>query len=486
MPAAFPGSSVLPVFHPRVIAGYSTGVLDIDLGARRVLSVPSQLGCSVGCTFCISGNRPFVRSLSGLEILDLLETALSANPACNKPVELSFTGEGEPALNWKACAEACKLVRACYPKINSVRYCFSGLGAPQLLGKLEAAGLPMRLQFSLHTARQSLRNQLVPRSAGLADIHSALRKHQPRFASVDLNVVLQAGLNDTLDDVNSLLAWADPSWRIVLNPLLTQSASTLSPNASEFMASLKAAGRSVVQYRAVADRITSAAVYPLLAASALPIRPSETKGTNHMETSENSGLLRLRLALRGVGDKTQVAFALGIQDPDTQTEEFWQGQKRAARKRFFQLCLSRLRLDESSDPEDLNDDTCNTVAELAEDLLAQPGFDYALVRRWFRTVGQFQHNKAINLARERNFLKDSVLRVLVVLNGGGAKYLAFGPEPDAARLVPEVEAHEFQVYSVSELEKPYLQEMAKHFSVLVERFDAKEIKVLQGAAFSRK
>lgn len=207
--------------------------------------------------------------------------------------------------------------------------------------------------------------------------------------------------------------------------------------------------------------------------------------TVKMDNTTNDGLERLRLVLRRIANLEQVAAGLGIADPASQTEEFWQGQRRAARRRLLQLCLQELGWDQSLDLNDLDDRKCHAVADTAEQLLLRPGFDYALVRRWFRARGQFQYNKAIALVRERNYLANTVLRVLVVLNAGGAQFLAFGPGADDSRLVAEPDAHEFQVSSSSEIEKPYLLEMAKHFAWLLEKFEAKEIKVLPGAAYER-
>jgi hypothetical protein len=208
-----------------------------------------------------------------------------------------------------------------------------------------------------------------------------------------------------------------------------------------------------------------------------------------LEKSRNNayspGVERLRQTLRCIANKEQVAAGLGIQDLNSQDEDFWQAQKRAARRRFMQLCLQELCLDESLNWDEVDDATADRIADKAEVFLEQPGFDYALVRRWFRARGQFQYNKAVHLARERNFLANTALRVLLVLNAGGAKFLAFGPGPDEVRLVIESEAHEFPVSSSSELEKPFLQDLAKNFDALKEKFDAKEIKVLQGAAFER-
>lgn len=255
------------IFRPLELDGYRTGALDIQMASRRVLSLPTQLGCRVGCTFCISGSKPFVRNLYADEMLKMVRAAMDGTYQDERLVEVSFTGEGEPILNWKACADVAWRASALFKRLNRVRYCFSGLGGPQLLGSLESAGLPMRLQFSLHAARQELRDRLVPRSAPLVEIKAALQQHAGRFEGVDLNVVLQDGVNDSGEDVQALLAWAEPGWRIVLSPLLTPVGAVEAARCAEVEQALVDAGRRVVRYRAVGRSIAQAGVYPLLAAA---------------------------------------------------------------------------------------------------------------------------------------------------------------------------------------------------------------------------
>ncbi len=53
-------------------AGYSAVV--IPLGGKKTLCVSSQVGCAMGCSFCVSGKKKFERNLT----LDELKAQLSA------------------------------------------------------------------------------------------------------------------------------------------------------------------------------------------------------------------------------------------------------------------------------------------------------------------------------------------------------------------------------------------------------------------------
>lgn len=254
-------------FRPATFSGYRTGALDISLAARRIISVPTQLGCRIGCTFCVSGEGQLVRNLTAAEMLHLVGETLRAAPPDGRPLELSFTGEGEPALNWRQAAAASEALPGISADFESVRYCFSGLGADRLLTRLDGGAFPMRLQLSLHAARQEVRDRLVRNSAPLPQIVAALELHQDRFASVELNVVLQDGLNDSDEDLVALASWGSPAWPILLNPLLRAGAEVPGARADRFERVLRGAGRTVRRYRQIAAGISRGGIYPLMTAS---------------------------------------------------------------------------------------------------------------------------------------------------------------------------------------------------------------------------
>jgi hypothetical protein len=253
-------------FREAQFGGYLTGALDISLKTRRIISIPTQLGCRVGCTFCVSSTTPVIRNLTSLEMLQMVRQCLAAEPADGRPLELSFTGEGEAVLNWQEARDVCQALSALSQDFNSVRYCFSGIGADKLLQKLEGGGYPVRLQFSLHAARQTVRDRLVPRSLPLTSVLGALRASASRFAGIELNVVLQEGVNDSLEDLVALKEWGDPSWPIILNPLLRDGLEQVSSRADFFDASLTAVGRRVLRYSLIGASISRGRVYPLMSA----------------------------------------------------------------------------------------------------------------------------------------------------------------------------------------------------------------------------
>ena len=65
---------------------------------REGLCVSSQVGCAVGCVFCMTGQSGLIRQLSDLEIVAQVMVARRMRPDLRKVV---FMGMGEPSHNLK-------------------------------------------------------------------------------------------------------------------------------------------------------------------------------------------------------------------------------------------------------------------------------------------------------------------------------------------------------------------------------------------------
>lgn len=257
-------------FHPFEAGEQLTGALDIALESRRVISVPTQLGCKVGCTFCVSSKTALSRNLRASEIAAMARQAQQHAPEDGRPIELSFTGEGEGLMNLRETRAAALEVAALHPGVKSVRYSSSGLGAAKLLGQVPTEDFPTRLQFSLHAARQELRDRMVPNSSPLDEIRRALTTNARRFSAIELNVVLQDGVNDSDEDLRALAGWGDSTWPILLNPVLADGKEVVARRTEHFETHLRAAGRTVKRYSAVAAGISRNGIYPQLTARPAP------------------------------------------------------------------------------------------------------------------------------------------------------------------------------------------------------------------------
>ena len=181
--------------------------------------------------------------------------------------------------------------------------------------------------------------------------------------------------------------------------------------------------------------------------------------------------------LRKIASTEAVARALGIKDIASQDEEFWTAQRRAARQRFYLMCLNNLKWDLAFRVEELDELECRIVSDQAEAYLDEQNMDYTRIRQWFLNYGQYAYNTALARRKEREHVESMCLRVLVVLEKG-ASYLAYNDD-DTPILVSKPEmAHQFPVNHASELEPDYRAKMALHFTAIQTLFNGTGVKLL--------
>lgn len=242
--------------------GRTTGVLEITTKDKRIWSVPSLWGCPVGCTFCISSSQAYAGPINTEDLQDLLDHARVQSKG-TLPVELSFTGEGEAVLNVDNVLALVEHVQH-WPEIDSARVCVSGLKMGNALAFANFPW-PTRLQCSLHSALDETRARMIPKSIGTVELHQRLVELTGMFASVDLNVVLQPGVNDSDAHLRALLAFARSTpWRVVFNPHMQEGSAGAHPSTRAWIASLQASGIDAVGYHTIGQRIVETGVYQRL------------------------------------------------------------------------------------------------------------------------------------------------------------------------------------------------------------------------------
>jgi 23S rRNA (adenine2503-C2)-methyltransferase len=126
------------------------------------LCVSSQVGCAVGCTFCMTGTMGLVRQLGSAEIVAQVALARQMRPV-HKVV---FMGMGEPAHNLDNVMEAIELLGH-EGGIGHKNLVLSTVGDARVFERLlslPAGAVRPALALSLHTTDDALRRQLLPRA----------------------------------------------------------------------------------------------------------------------------------------------------------------------------------------------------------------------------------------------------------------------------------------------------------------------------------
>ena len=129
---------------------------------RDGLCVSSQVGCAVGCTFCMTGRSGLLRQLGSAEIV--AQVALAR--ARRKVGKVVFMGMGEPAHNMDNVLEAIDLLGTA-GGIGHKSLVFSTVGDRRVFERLPQERVKPALALSLHTTRPELRAQLLPKAQAI-------------------------------------------------------------------------------------------------------------------------------------------------------------------------------------------------------------------------------------------------------------------------------------------------------------------------------
>jgi 23S rRNA (adenine2503-C2)-methyltransferase len=164
--ATLAGLATLREQHPgqdgsaRLLVGLQDGqTVESVLLPRDGLCVSSQVGCAVGCVFCMTGREGLIRQLGSAEIVAQVVLARTLRPV----KKVVFMGMGEPSHNLDQVMEAIDLLGT-VGNIGHKNLVFSTVGDPRVFERLPQGRVKPALALSLHTSRADLRMQLLPRA----------------------------------------------------------------------------------------------------------------------------------------------------------------------------------------------------------------------------------------------------------------------------------------------------------------------------------
>ena len=180
---------------------------------RRTLCVSTQVGCAVGCTFCLTGTMGLARNLEPGEIVDQIHRAnrrlveLGAAPGPRPLTNLVFMGMGEPLANYPALKVALELLLSeDGPQFSQRHVTVSTSGLVPMIRKL-GEETPVKLAVSLNATTDAQRDALMPinRRWPLAELMAACREFPARNGRrITFEYVLLAGVNDAPEDARRL------------------------------------------------------------------------------------------------------------------------------------------------------------------------------------------------------------------------------------------------------------------------------------------
>ena len=170
------------------------------------LCISTQVGCAVGCVFCMTGQGGLLRQLGSAEIVAEVVLARALFP--KRPIRrVVFMGMGEPAHNLEAVLEAIELLGT-GGGIGHKNLVFSTVGDERVFERLPQGRVKPALALSLHTSKPALRQQLLPRAPRFdpADLVEA-GEHYARTTGYPIQYqwTLIESVNDGDDEIDGIV-----------------------------------------------------------------------------------------------------------------------------------------------------------------------------------------------------------------------------------------------------------------------------------------
>ncbi len=170
---------------------------------RDGVCVSTQVGCAVGCRFCMTGQGGLLRQLGSAEIAAQAVLARRLRPV----KKVVFMGMGEPAHNLDNVLEAIDLLGQ-EGGIGHKNLVFSTVGDPRVFERLPQGRVKPALALSLHTTDAELRAQLLPKAPKMAP--ETLVEEGERYARatgypIQYQWTLLDGVNDSDAEMDRLI-----------------------------------------------------------------------------------------------------------------------------------------------------------------------------------------------------------------------------------------------------------------------------------------
>ena len=170
---------------------------------REGLCISTQVGCAVGCVFCMTGQGGLQRQLGSAEIVAQVALARTLRPVR----KVVFMGMGEPAHNLDNVLEAIELLGT-GGAIGHKNLVFSTVGDLRVFERLPQGTVKPALALSLHSTRAELRAALLPRAPRFEPAELvALGEQYARCTGYPIQYqwTLIEGVNDGEDELDGIV-----------------------------------------------------------------------------------------------------------------------------------------------------------------------------------------------------------------------------------------------------------------------------------------
>jgi 23S rRNA (adenine2503-C2)-methyltransferase len=171
--------------------------------SRHTICISSQIGCKMGCLFCMTGKQGYQGNLSSAEILD----QIVGIPEKDKITNIVYMGMGEPLDNLEEVLKSLEILTSSYGfGISPSRITVSTIGIiPAMKIFLEKS--KCHLAVSLHSPFNDERKGIMPVELvfPVTEVMNVLKEyHILRQRRISFEYIMFKGINDTQRHVNEI------------------------------------------------------------------------------------------------------------------------------------------------------------------------------------------------------------------------------------------------------------------------------------------
>ncbi|MCK4234622.1 23S rRNA (adenine(2503)-C(2))-methyltransferase RlmN [candidate division WOR-3 bacterium] len=190
----------------RLTDGETMESVYIPTKKRKTVCVSTQVGCTLNCSFCMTGRTGYIRNLSSWEIVDQVRRVESIID--ERISNIVLMGMGEPLLNYENVLKAIKIINSeLGMNIGARKITISTAGIVPGILKLAKEPLQIKLAISLNAATDAKREKLMPinKKYNLRKLFDALDDYYSiKRKRITFEYVLIKGFNDSLIDAKNL------------------------------------------------------------------------------------------------------------------------------------------------------------------------------------------------------------------------------------------------------------------------------------------
>jgi len=185
-------------------------LIPVPADKRFTVCVSSQVGCSLSCKFCATGQMKRERNLDGAEIYDQVvrvnEQSLETfdHPLTN----IVYMGMGEPLLAYKNVLQSIEYITS--PEglgMSPRRITVSTAGIAKMIRKLADDQPKVNLALSLHAADDAKRNEIMPinEQNNLSILMDAMYYYYQQTGNrISYEYITFENFNDSIEDAKNL------------------------------------------------------------------------------------------------------------------------------------------------------------------------------------------------------------------------------------------------------------------------------------------